>query len=196
MDSVSLNGRRLSRAVVVPVNPALDRDAVKAYLDIRKDGLDSIGIEVNGQQMVVVGRDLPKLGKGDRLELGSKAAQMLYQENETNSFSEGLVETARSNKGAAYLLGGFAAGGVGAYLATLAGFLVLPIGISMIAGAVTFGLLAVGVRAAIGGWFAKDNKVDLSVTERMSDPSFRQVSSIEKQTMIGNASVKGIAATA
>lgn len=188
MDSVRLNGRQLSRAVVLPVNPALDRDAAKIYLDMRKDGLDSVGVEINGRHMVVVGKGLPEVGKGDRLEIGGKAAQILYRENETNDFKEGFRETAKGNKGAAYLLGGLAVGAVGAYVATLAGVVAFPIGLSMVACAVAGGLLAVVGRGLIGGLLADKKPMDLSVTERLADPGIKQISRIKKQAIIGDGS--------
>lgn len=190
MDSVRLNGRQLPRAVVLPVNPALDRDAVKTYLEMRKDGLDSIGVEVGGQHLVLVGKGLPQIGKADRLEISGKAALHLYQENEINEFKEGFSETAKGNKGAAYLLGGLAAGGIGAYLATLAGFLTLPIGISMVAGAVAIGVLAVLARGLIGGLLASRAKVDFSVPERMTDPAIRQITKTQRHTIVGDGSMK------
>lgn len=185
LDSVRLNGRRLSRAVVVAVNPALDRDATKAYLDRRKDGLDSIGVEVDGRHLVIVGKGLPAVGQRDALEISGRAARFLYRENEPNEFVEGFSETARGKSGAAYLLGGMAIGGIGAYLATLAGFTAFPIGLSMIFCGVAAGLLAQAGRGAVGGFLASNRPADFKVTNRLADPSTRQISELEKRAIVG-----------
>lgn len=190
MDSVRLNGRRLSRAVVVAVNPALDRDATKAYLDRRKDGLDSIGVEVDGRHMLIVGKGLPAAGSGDALEISGKAARFLYRENEANDFSEGFSETARGKLGAAYLLGGLAVGGIGAYLATLAGLIAFPIGLSMVVCGIAAGLLALAGRGAVGGFLAGKKPVDFKVTNRLADPYTRQIPDFEKRSIVGEGGMR------
>ncbi len=169
MADVRLNGKPL-RAAIVPINPALDRDATKAYLGFRKDGLDSLGVEVKGQHMLLVGRGFPeKLETGDRLEIGSQAAHILYGENEVNDFSEGFLAAAQSNKGAAGLLGGLALGAGAAYAASLFGLLTLPVFLSMLIFGTGAALLGVALVGGIAGLKADDNQIDLTVTNRLAD---------------------------
>ncbi|MBM3266599.1 MAG: hypothetical protein FJZ01_03035 [Candidatus Sericytochromatia bacterium] len=170
MADVRLNGKPL-HGMVIPINPALDRDATKAYLEFRKDGLDSVGLEVKGQHVLLVGKGFPRsIDKQDRLELGSDAARILYAENEVNDFSEGFVNAAQSERGAAGLLGGLAVGAFGAYLASVFGLLTLPVFLSMLIFGVAAAIVGVGAVGAMAGFKAHHNDISFQHVDRLKAP--------------------------
>lgn len=172
LEGVRLNGRTIA-ASAVRVNPVLDRDATKAYLGFRKDGLDSIGVEVKGRHMVVVGRGFPaNIDAGDRLELSGETARVLYQEQEVNDFGEGFAGALRGPVGGAYLLGGALAGAGAAYTFSLVGWITFPIVPALLVCAAVGAFLALGLLGTFKGLGARLRPVDLSVTNRLAEPSF------------------------
>ncbi|MBM3274277.1 MAG: hypothetical protein FJZ00_03935 [Candidatus Sericytochromatia bacterium] len=171
MEVVRLNGRPLP-AVVVAVNPAIDRDASHSYLSYRKDGLDTIGVEAAGRHLVLSGKGFPeRLKTSDRLEISGQAAKVYYQENEVNTFSEGFFETVQSDRGAGYLIGGLIGGAGIAYGAILLGLMTFPVALAMLGVGIVGALASVTGVGIFGGLKARNRATDFKIIERLSDPN-------------------------
>jgi hypothetical protein len=171
LEVVRLNGRPLP-AVVVAVNPTLDRDSTHSYLSYRKDGLDSIGVEAVGRHLVISGKGFPKeLKSSDRLEISGQVVKVYYQENETNDFSEGFLETVQSNKGAGFLIGGLVGGAGIAYVGTLLGLMTFPIALGMLGVGILCAIASVAGVGIIGGLNARNRPTDYKIIDRLSDPN-------------------------
>ena len=89
---ISVSGKPLENYSMRPLRQGTDLLQAESHLKEHRDGLDTLGVKVEGQDFLITGRGL-QAHPGDlvSIEEGQAVGRIAFVEQEDNTFKEGVV---------------------------------------------------------------------------------------------------------
>ncbi len=89
---ISVGGKPIDNYSIRPLRQGTDLLQAESHLKEHRDGLDSLGVRIDGQDYLITGRGL-RAHPGDlvSVETGQAVGRVEFVEQEDNTFGEGVV---------------------------------------------------------------------------------------------------------